>query len=243
MDQQPPAPQNSPAPVTAAPAASALPGVPETWPGAFGIYKYSANAVKINVGAIVVMLLVTYVVAVPVQIKFRLIGDLIGFLVGGVTSVTLTMLYLAGVRGQRLSLGDALNNTWPLVLKMVGLTLLVTATLIASILLLVVPFLFVAPRLSLVNYFLVDKKLGVIESYKASWAATKGNSLKVWGLIGVSILFAALMLTIIGIPFALYLLVMYSASTAVLFEFLQKSSPASGSPAPAPATNPQPPAV
>jgi hypothetical protein len=135
---------------------------------------------------------------------------------------------------------------------MIGLTILITLSLIVSFLLLVIPFFFVLPRLTLAEYFLVDKNMGVIEAYKASWNATKGHSLKVWGIYGAGILMALLCVTVIGIPVAFYLLIMYSAAFAVLYEFLNRSpatqpataaAPAPAEPESQPPVNPVPPTV
>ncbi len=94
--------------------------------------------------------------------------------------------------------------------------------LVASFIALIIPFFIVAPRIALSPYFLIDKNMGPIEALKASWAITQGHAGKVWGIIGANIAFALLILTLIGIPVAIYLLFMYSAALAVLYEFLNK---------------------
>ncbi|HUY85297.1 MAG TPA: hypothetical protein VMU97_02160 [Candidatus Dormibacteraeota bacterium] len=249
MDEQPAAPTVTPpveatpftepaAPATpTAPTASALPGAPDTWPGAFGAYKYSKQAVKINVGTVVVIWLADFVIGLLLEWKLKMLGQAITFLIGGLALVALNLTFISGVRGQRLSMGQALSNALPLWLKMIGLIILLYLSFIISALLLMVPLFFVWPRLVLAPYFLVDKKLGVMEAYKASWAATKGNVGKVYGIVGATILMALLMITIIGIPFSIYFLVMYGAAYAVLYEYINKKA---GSPVPVTAAAPDP---
>jgi hypothetical protein len=235
MDEQPATPANNVMPpnnpVTppadvAAPAAlaeSPLPNVPDTWPGAFGAYKYSKRAVKPNVSTVVVIYLVNLVIGLLLEWKLKTSGQIITFLIGGLVTAALNLTYISGVRGQRLSIGQALSNALPFWLKMIGLNILLYLSFIISAILLIVPLFFVAPRLALASYFLVDKKLGIIGAYKASWAATKNHVIKIYGIVGVVILMTVLMLTIIGIPFAIYFLVMYSATFAVLYELINKT--------------------
>jgi hypothetical protein len=236
MSEQPAAPANNVMPpnnpVTppadvAAPAAlaeSPLPNVPDTWPGAFGAYKYSKRAVKPNISTVVVIYLVDLMIGLLLEWKLKTSGQIITFLIGGLVTAALNLTYISGVRGQRLSIGQALSNALPFWLKMIGLNILVYLSYIISAVLLIVPLFFVAPRLALASYFLIDKKLGIIGAYKASWAATKGHVTKIYGIIGAVILMTVLMLTIIGIPFAIYFLVMYSAAFAVLYELINNKT-------------------
>jgi hypothetical protein len=225
-----PTTNNQPASAQTTPVADALPSVPESWPGAFGIYKYSKQAVRLNLGVIILFWLVSIVANIILD---ALLGDVLGrtgdwisqglsYLISAFTTVGTTMAYLAGIRRQKLDFNQTFRNSLPLTLKMLALTILITLALIGSLLLLIIPFFFVAPRLALVNYFLVDKDMDVLEAFKASWAATKGRVGKVYGIVGASIAMALLVITIIGIPFAIYFLIMYSAAFAVLYEYLQK---------------------
>lgn len=89
--------------------------------------------------------------------------------------------------------------------------------IVASAALFIIPVFFIAPRLVLAQYFIVDKNMGPVESIRASWNATKGNVGKVYGIFGATLVMSLLMLTIIGIPFALYFLLMYSAAYPLLY--------------------------
>ncbi|HYH36447.1 MAG TPA: hypothetical protein VD706_03030 [Candidatus Saccharimonadales bacterium] len=223
--------------------AAALPGVPSSWPGAFGAYKHSKPAVKLNLVTLVVLWLVTILAGGLAESVFQNGGSsLINLIVGALTSAALALTFIAGVRGQRLAIGEAFSKAFPFWLRAIGLDILVGLSLLASLLLLVIPFFFVFPRLILATYFLVDKNLGVIDAYKASWNATKGNTGKIWGIIGVHFLIVLLMITIIGIPFAIYFFIMYSGVFGVLYEFLNKAQPASA-PVPAKSAAPAAPVV
>jgi hypothetical protein len=230
--------QAEPAPVTpaqASPAAVPLETVPASWPGAFGIYKYSRDAVKVNLVTIVVLYIVSVVLQAIIKKALGNPGSIIAALVGVLFAISILLAQIAGVRRQKMEIGDSLSKSLPLFLKYLGLYIIVALSLVVSLLLLVIPFFFVLPRLVLASYYLVDRNQGIMEAYKSSWDASKGHSLKVWGIIGVGILMALLMVTIIGIPVAIYLLIMYSAAFAVLYEYINKKAPA---PAPAPAQAP-----
>lgn len=238
MDEQPPVPTQPvqpltnpeptapPAPASPPPVSESLPSVPTTWPGAFGAYKFSKQAVKINLVTVVVLWIFTIIVEEILKWKLKVPGYIISDVIGSLITAGLALTYIAGVRKQQVSIGQALRSALPLWLKVIGLQILVIISIAASVILLIIPFFFVLPRLTLATYFLVDKKLGIIEAYKASWAVTKGYSVKVWGIIGVNLLMVVLALTIIGIPFSIYFLVMYSAAFAVLYEFIIKVRPA-----------------
>jgi hypothetical protein len=90
-----------------------------------------------------------------------------------------------------------------------------------------------------------------MDAYKASWAETKGYAINIWGIIAVNILFALLIVTIIGIPFSIYFLIMYSAAFAVFYLYLTDKVSLKVPIAPAPPENnavpqapvPAPPAI
>ncbi len=220
--------------VAAAASSNDVPSVPASWPGAFGLFKHSKKAVKRNLGTLVVIWIISLVISIVLDMILKKnLGGVVSYVADSLFAAAFALTYLAGIRGQAVSTGQALNKAVPFWLKMIGLNILVVLSVIGSILLLVIPFFFVLPRLVLANYFLVDQDMGVMDAYKASWAATKGHAGNVWGIIGVTILMALAAVTIIGIPFAIYWLIMYSASFAILYEFLHKSQPAATTPKPA----------
>jgi hypothetical protein len=211
----------------------ALP-LPPHWPGAFSAYKYSKQAIKLNLGTFVTWLLIEIVVSGGISLLGNSASDatkglfqIISYLITPLFAAILTKILIAGVRRQSVDSGEAFSRGLPYWLNNVILSILVGVTLIVSFLLLIVPFFFVWPRLTLATYFLVDKNLGPVEAYKASWNATKGYAGRMYGILGAQIAMGLLVITIIGIPFAIYFLVMYSAAHAVIYEIII-NSPARG---------------
>jgi hypothetical protein len=224
MDSEPTTPATSP---VSSGTPATLPSVPSTWPGGFGAYKYSKQAVMLNIGTLVGLFVTEIVVSIVLGAFLGSVGRVLTQIIGLALGIATIFTLLAGVRGQKLSFEGALRKIEPmLVLKYFVSSILVGLALGVSLLLLIVPFFFVFPRLLLVSYFLLDKNIGPVEAIKASWDSTEGHAGQVWGIVGASLAMALLAVTIIGIPFAIYFLVMYSASSAVLYEFLHKTAPA-----------------
>jgi len=221
--------------------------IPRTWPGIFGVYKYSKAAIRFNLGTNVWLVVITAVLGgateAGLQEGHNAFAGIIAYLLSILFGAAFTISQIASVRRTKLSLGEALKHALPLWAKYFLLTLLVHITYIISFVLLVVPFFFVLPRLMLANYFLVDKRMGILEAYKASWHATKGHALKPWNVIAGMVLITLLSLTIIGIPFSIYFYVMYSAALAVLYEMLQAPQSQATAPASQSSIPPTPPEV
>lgn len=234
----PETPQTQPQPAPVAPTETLQ--TPTVWPGAFKIYKHSKQAVKLNLEAILGSILLAFAINLggsllsEILFKDLPIADLIlnimvaavGFVLGGVG----TWAYIAGVRGQHVSFKESLAKIEPIWLDLIIINILVSLSYLLSIVLLIIPFFFVLPRLALAVYYLIDKDLKPVDAYKASWYGVKGHSLKIYGIIGANIAMALLMLTIIGIPFSIYFLFMYGAATAVLYEFINRQSVATTNP-------------
>lgn len=254
-DIKPGTPTDIPAPVTqpgnaempaaslppqqpSSPIAMPLPSVPPSWPGAFGIYKYSKAVIQFNLNTFVVLFLISAGAGALEIIPIA--GQIAAIVIGLVLAISSILTQLAGIRGRHLSLGDAISGSWPLVLRILGLDIIVALSTAVGFLLLIVPGLIILPRLSLATYFLVDKNMGVMEAYKASWRATKGHAGKAWGIFGVVIVMVLPVITIVGILATVYFVFMYGAAFALLYETLTRN-PTGGAPTPAAAV-PQPPA-
>jgi hypothetical protein len=197
----------------------------QVWPGAFGIYKRSKEAMMVNIGSFLGLLGAYIVASIVVSIIMSALGmdsdsfgrNIVDLFLGSAFTVIFVNVVMAGIRNQKMDFNTALKSCFSiLTLKMVGLTILTAFMLIGSLLLLIVPFFFVFPRIALSYYFLVDKNMGIFDSISASWNATKGSSGKVWGITGVSILFALAILVLVGI----YLSIMYAAAYGLLYVYL-----------------------
>lgn len=201
-----------------------LAAVPAEWPGAFGLYTYSKEAVMVNVGPIIIVNLLGFVIEIGLRLALKQTGQLLGYLVAPVASIITVVLYLYGIRRERLETSDAIKQSTPLWLRSIGLSFLVGIVSILSILALIIPAIFVIPRLALAKYFLADQDMGIMDAFQASWNSTKGYVGHIWAIIGVNVLYVLLCITLIGIPFAIYLLIMYGGATALVYEMVKKSA-------------------
>ena len=168
--------------------------IPKEWPGAYGLYKYSKQAVLPNVWNIVGL----YVVAVLLNMVFgnlKNIGGVLQTLIAAYYGAALVFIWLAGTQGKVKTVQDSLKDTYPVFIKYLVLQILVGLLIGASLLLLIIPFFFVYPRLALAQYYLIDKKMGIMDAINASWNNTKGYSVKVWTVTLAAISMALLALT------------------------------------------------
>jgi hypothetical protein len=208
-----------------------LPFVPDKWPGAFGAYKHSRAAVMLNLVPILLLVLLSVAISVAVSIitsifnhagVIAVLGEIVNTVASIVISAAFIVVYLSSIKGKKLKDPQpALEQVWPVAWKYFLLSLLVGFTVVGGFILFIIPGIIILPRLALASYFFIDQKMDVMDAFKASWNHTKGHSAKVWGIIGASILMALLMVTIIGIPFAIYFLFMYQAVLAVLYSYVK----------------------
>ncbi len=204
------------------------PKVPDAWPGAWGAYKFSRDGVKYNLGVYLLLLLVPFLLSMTLGI-FKVpetTNNIVGTIVSIFFSIALIIVILGAFRGKKVDGMDALKQSFSLLaVKYFFLGILLWLIAVGSLLLLIIPFFFIMPRLILAPYYLVDKQLDIMASINASWKETKGHVGKVYGIIGASIAITLLFFTIIGIPFAIYFLIMYSAATPLLYLYIQKQGP------------------
>jgi len=199
-----------------------------TWPGAFGAFKYSQSAVMLNLATILILYIIGFLGGMFQNFLPEALYVILYTIISVIVYVVQYKVYLASAQGRKLDIGDAFKESMDvnLILNMVGLGIVVGATLFFGFLLFIIPGLILLPRFLLAPYFLLEqKKLDFVEAYKASWNGTKGHSWKVWGLIGAGFVMILPVFTIIGIPVSIYLLFMYSAVSAVLYEYVKKTGP------------------
>ena len=212
------------------------------WPGAFGAFKYSKSAVMLALKPLLILLLsstaLTSILYYPVisnsskigtanQVTLPLGSVIILNITSILVAIIIVVLLLNATQGKKIKLTDAVKSTLSpkLLINYTFCNIIVGAFLIASAFLLFIPVLFWGPRLALTLYYLIDQKMNCLDAISASWKATKGNVGKVWGIIGVYIVISLPVITIIGIPFAIYLLFMYQAALIVLYQNIKTSSP------------------
>jgi len=260
-DDQTPPPTNADQPVTAPVSGgasqsndkSAAPvNIPSEWPGAFKIYKISKAAVSQNMSAIVglvgciVLTVIIYILILMIAkgLAARYIVEFIFYLINFIISGALVYACLESVRGHKTTVGAAFSVAMDKWINIIITSLIVGVLLLISIVLFIIPFFFIFPRLSLALYNVIDKDMGPVEAIQASWAQTKGNVSKVYGIVGVTILILIPTITIIGVILTLYLDIMYAAAYAILFLYIT-NKPAGATPTndvatPPPSINPAP---
>lgn len=206
-----------------------------TWPGGFGIYKASKEAMKTN--------LWTYIAVILLGMAFSIVPDLfnegslstfaslllniVTFVISMLLAVAGVVILLKNVAHEKISIDESISKSFPFVINYLILNIVTGVLIFLSILALIIPVFFVLPRLILAGYFLIDKQMGPLEAISASWNATKGHVGKVYGTIGVFILIALLCITIVGIPFAIYFFIMYSAAQTLLYRHISQQELAS----------------
>lgn len=132
--------------------------------------------------------------------------------------------------GQKPELGDFLREAR--VLGFYFLTmLLVVSVVMAGFILLIVPGIYVAIRLSLAVYYVVEQNKDPIEAVKSSWEATKGmaGSLFLFGVVVFGLLVAGLLCLILGVIPVWFTTIIASA---YLYRVLNQRLAARGSPIP-----------
>jgi len=219
-------PPSQPPVATAASAAVAGPEPLTSWPGAFGLFKFSRDAVRTNLGTIIWLYVIIVIADIVLSAIFRNnqpLRSLLSLLVSVLFVGAMTHVWLQSAKGAKVELEKALSVGASLYLNVLLLYIMTTVVLVVAFLLFIIPGLIVLPRLSLAFYYLVDQKMSAMDAFKASWNGTRGNSGKVWGIIGATIVMILPMFTVIGIPVTIYLVVMYSAALALLYGFLQKN--------------------
>ncbi|TXG76791.1 hypothetical protein E6P97_02895 [Patescibacteria group bacterium] len=208
-----------------------------SWPGAFRVFKYSKEVVTQNWTTILVLIAVLFfgsivitsvfpdkIVAVegaslPVTVP-NPIAELVYGVLSTVVSIATLATMFAGARREKMSLVQSFRQvSIARFFRYIITSFIVAFITMASFFAFIIPFFFVAPRLALYAQFIVDKDMGVLESIQASWRATKGNVGKLYGILGVYMLFSILIFVLVGF----YLLFMYSASLVLLYNYIQKN--------------------
>lgn len=214
-------------------AKSDLPLIPTIWPGALGTYKYSRRAIWLNIWPIVILYF-AYLVINLLQYAPNW-GDALAILsipLAVIVYLALIIVEIDGAKGKTLEVEDAVKRSFRYFLNGIGLYFYTLLILLLSLIALVIPFFFVLPRVFLAPYYMIDRDLNFVDAISVCWKESRGHSFKVWGiLLATAIISIALAITIIGIPFAIYFVVMYSAAPAVLYLYIDAQPKQTASPA------------
>lgn len=96
------------------------------------------------------------------------------FVVGPI-SMSVAWVFLRAVRKERIDVADMFAVFHRNYLPAVGAGLLKAILIVIGFILLIVPGVYLACRLALVEYLIVDRRMGVIEALNESWTMTAGG--------------------------------------------------------------------
>ena len=147
---------------------------------------------------VTLMLLYGVIYAIPAMLSgnsanefVAMIATLVLWILELVMSMGLIAITLRIIDKKPVKYSDLFTTTEPL-LQYLIVNILVALIVMAGLILLVVPGVYLAMRTSLASYYVIEKKMGAIESIKASFAATKGHSwdlfLLMLALVGINLL-------------------------------------------------------
>lgn len=105
-------------------------------------------------------------------------------------------------------------------LKLIGASLLFYLAMFLGLLLLIVPGIMIACRFGQFQKAIVDRDLGVFESFRYSFEITRNNSMNLIGLflMGLLIMLAGIIALCVGVVFAVPF---FSVSTAIAYRWMQ----------------------
>jgi hypothetical protein len=143
---------------------------------------------------------------------------LVGLLIAALVAPGQLMLQLKSVRKQPIATADAFTEGLRYFWRLVGLGIVLTFVLGISLLLLIVPFFLVLPRLVLAPYFLIDRNMGIFDAVRASNDAYKRHR-GIWGVLGVSLLLSLpTILPFVGVIVTSVLRFLYQPVFAMRYE-------------------------
>lgn len=203
-------------------------------PGAFDLFKPSIRVIQNNLAGFLILLAIPLLLMFigqgpslfkPTTTQSSLMPEgpfgiflTLGWLASLLATPGVILLQIKGTRRETLNWQEAFSKGLNHVLRLLGLGILMALVLFASFLLFIIPFFIVLPRLFMAPYYLIDRKMGIIESMKASWNDYKAHK-GIWGIIGVSFLLGlATVVPFIGWIIAGVLTFLYSAAPAIRYE-------------------------
>jgi uncharacterized membrane protein len=156
----------------------------------------------------------------------EVIGQLYSLFVAGPIQVGASFALLKAARGEKPHADDLFapfrHNYWSAAFAPVLVGLLT----VVGLLLLILPGIFVAVRLSFVSFLVVDEGLGPIEAVRESWRLTQGRFWTLFGgaMLGVFVVWVGVILLVVGaIPAAMWVGVAFATMYASATRDLHRS--------------------
>lgn len=139
---------------------------------------------SIVLGTAVAIVLIASIAILNIFINTKVIAAPLGIIVG-ISLFIIQLVIILGYIKVSLKIIDNqkpeftdLFREYKKVLLYITASILYACAVLAGIILLVIPGIILAVRLSFYSYLIVDRGVGVIDSLKISWAMTKGQILK-----------------------------------------------------------------
>ncbi len=164
--------------------------------------RFGWNIAKSHLGFFLVVLIVYFAVAlIPAWITARIepksafewvlyLGIAVArVILGLVVGLGLVRVGLRFTDNEPAAVGDLFSPSWSQVVANFIASILATVIVGVGLLLLIVPGIFVATRLSMAPYLILDRRVGALDALRGSWALTQRSA---WNLF----LFALLALLI-----------------------------------------------
>jgi uncharacterized membrane protein len=125
-------------------------------------------------------------------------------------------MYLRFVRDERANVAEMFQGFRKGYLNIVLANLLVAAIVGIGLILLIVPGIIFACRLSFVSYLVMDKGLDPVAAIEKSWFMTRGHGWRLFGMYVLSILLVGIGLLLLVVP-ALFALMWAGTAFAALY--------------------------
>lgn len=129
------------------------------------------------------------------------ISFLISIFLTGPITFGVAFYFLKAMRGEDFEIGDIFSAFRENYLQVVLANFLMSVIIILGIILLIVPGIILAVRLSFVPYLMMDEKLDAMEAIRGSWDMTKDYAWNIffYGVASFFIAIGGLILLVIGI--------------------------------------------
>jgi hypothetical protein len=136
---------------------------------------------------------------IPLVVILTSIAALASIAAGAFISIGVTRIYLSAARGRQANFADLFSGMDRFVAVLLT-QLLVGLIVLAGMLLLIVPGIIAAIGLQYATYFAIDRRMGPVEAVTASWEATNGHKLGLFGFgfLAIGVVFLGTLACCIG---------------------------------------------
>ncbi len=179
-------------------------------PTAGWAYNYGWKILKTNFVNLLVVVIILMVVqslsgftsrADDVSFSESSMGFLIWLLIAGPVTYSSMWVFLKASRGDEYEIKDAFACFGKNYFEIMLANFLTTIIMVAGFVLLIIPGIIFAVKLSFVPYLVMDKNMKAMDAIKQSWEMTGGYFWQIFlvGFLGLFIIIGGLILLVIGI--------------------------------------------